>query len=223
MFQFPGFALCGLCIQPQSTCITGLFCATASLPERIARTAFRSHKITLCQVGCPIRKSMDQSLFTAPHGLSQCTTSFIASCCQGIHQTPFSRLIRPGKSRNGMHVRHRCAHCARQPSHPPSPGIGSSTFPMRPGWFTRGAYLVSVLDLDRQAPRRTGRGSLRRLPTDAPSRGDTSAMTDVFSQRCQNVRNRTIRSTTRVRPMIGFGGQAEGRRMGWWSLSGSNR
>ena len=41
-------------------------------------------------------------------------------------------------------------------------------------------------------------------PADAPSRGDTSAMTDVFSQRCQNVRNRTIRSTARVLPMIGF-------------------
>ena len=55
---------------------------------------------TTNQVGYPIRRSMDQSLFTAPHGLSQCTTSFIASCCQGIHQTPLSRLIRPGKSRN---------------------------------------------------------------------------------------------------------------------------
>jgi hypothetical protein len=37
---------------------------------------------------------MDQSPFAAPHGLSQRTASFIASCCQGIHQTPFSRLIR---------------------------------------------------------------------------------------------------------------------------------
>ena len=36
---------------------------------------------------------MDQSLFSAPHGLSQSITSFIASYCQGIHQTPFSRLI----------------------------------------------------------------------------------------------------------------------------------
>ena len=45
------------------------------------------------QVGFPIRKSMDQSLFSAPHGLSQSITSFIASYCQGIHQTPLSRLI----------------------------------------------------------------------------------------------------------------------------------
>ena len=49
--------------------------------------------ITNCQVGCPIRKFMDQSLFSAPHDLSQSITSFIASYCQGIHQTPFSRLI----------------------------------------------------------------------------------------------------------------------------------
>ena len=45
------------------------------------------------QVGFPIRRSMDQSLFPAPHGLTQGITSFIASCCLGIHQTPFSRLI----------------------------------------------------------------------------------------------------------------------------------
>jgi hypothetical protein len=36
---------------------------------------------------------MYQSLFSAPHSLSQSITSFIASYCQGIHQTPFSRLI----------------------------------------------------------------------------------------------------------------------------------
>ena len=50
------------------------------------------------QVGCPIRKFMDQSLFSAPHDLSQSITSFIASYCQGIHQTPFSRLIWSRKS-----------------------------------------------------------------------------------------------------------------------------
>ena len=42
---------------------------------------------------------MDQSLFSAPHGLSQSITSFIASYCQGIHQTPFSRLIWSRKSK----------------------------------------------------------------------------------------------------------------------------
>jgi len=45
--------------------------------------------------GFPIRISADQSLFAAPHGFSQRTTSFIASRCQGIHQTPLRRLIDP--------------------------------------------------------------------------------------------------------------------------------
>ena len=44
-------------------------------------------------VGFPIRKSMDQSSFAAPHGLSQRTTSFIACVRQGIHQMPFCHLI----------------------------------------------------------------------------------------------------------------------------------
>lgn len=44
-------------------------------------------------VGCPIRKSPDQSLLAAPRSLSQRATSFIASQCQGIHQMPFRRLI----------------------------------------------------------------------------------------------------------------------------------
>ena len=51
-----------------------------------------------CQVGFPIRKSPDQSLFAAPRRLSQRTTSFIASYRLGIHQTPFSRLIRDSES-----------------------------------------------------------------------------------------------------------------------------
>ena len=44
-------------------------------------------------MGFPIRKSMDQSLFAAPHGLSQRTTSFIASQRQGIHRIPLRHLI----------------------------------------------------------------------------------------------------------------------------------
>src|SRR4029077_9400400 len=37
----------------------------------------------LSKVGFPIRKSVDQSFFAAPHGLSQRSTSFIASQRQG--------------------------------------------------------------------------------------------------------------------------------------------
>jgi hypothetical protein len=45
------------------------------------------------EVGFPIRKFSDQSLFAAPQDLSQRTTSFIASQRQGIHQIPFRHLI----------------------------------------------------------------------------------------------------------------------------------
>ena len=44
-------------------------------------------------MGFPIRKSLDQSLFAAPQGLSQRITSFIACACQGIHRTPLRHLI----------------------------------------------------------------------------------------------------------------------------------
>jgi hypothetical protein len=39
------------------------------------------------QLGFPIRKSTDHSLFAAPRGLSQLITSFIACSCQGIRHT----------------------------------------------------------------------------------------------------------------------------------------
>ena len=38
-------------------------------------------------LGCPIRKSTDQSLLTAPRSLSQSSTSFIASYSLGIHHS----------------------------------------------------------------------------------------------------------------------------------------
>ena len=79
MFQFPGFALITLCIQVKSTWLCSLLIAKLT--------------ITNIQVGSPIRKSWDQRLFSPPPSLSQSITSFIASYCQGIHQTPFSRLI----------------------------------------------------------------------------------------------------------------------------------
>ena len=44
-------------------------------------------------MGFPIRRSSDQSSFAAPQGLSQRTTSFIASQRQGIHQMLLRHLI----------------------------------------------------------------------------------------------------------------------------------
>jgi hypothetical protein len=46
----------------------------------------------LARVGCPIRRSPGQSLFAAHRRLSQLTTSFIDSWCQGIHRTPLVAL-----------------------------------------------------------------------------------------------------------------------------------
>ena len=62
----------------------------------------------LSKVGFPIRKSVDQSFFAAPHGLSQRTTSFIASQRQGIHQMLLRHLITLT-----IHVR-SAAHTNRQ-------------------------------------------------------------------------------------------------------------
>jgi hypothetical protein len=59
-------------------------------PHPLPDTKFR---IPLSKVGFPIRKSADQSFFAAPRGLSQRSTSFIASQRQGIHQMPLRHLI----------------------------------------------------------------------------------------------------------------------------------
>ncbi len=81
-------------------------------------------KITKSQVGCPIRKSRGRSLFSAHPRLSQSITSFIASYCQGIHQTPLSRLIRS---------RRRLAPPTARPTFCNRPDLGSKhTFPASP-------------------------------------------------------------------------------------------
>ena len=53
----------------------------------------RNSELQRSKVGFPIRKSADQRLFAPPHGLSQRTTSFIASQRQGIHRIPLRHLI----------------------------------------------------------------------------------------------------------------------------------
>ena len=91
---------------------------------------------------------MDQSLFPAPHGLSQGIASFIASCCQGIHQTPLSRLIRSG---------------GRQAASLLAPFPDRKHIKTRiPGWFVRGHF--GQLYLTWTTP--------FRLAAGIPSRGD---------------------------------------------------
>jgi hypothetical protein len=64
--------------------------------DRRPRTnLFRRPSSVFChpKVGFPIRRSTDQSFLAAPRGLSQRSTSFIASQRQGIHQMPLRHLI----------------------------------------------------------------------------------------------------------------------------------
>ena len=81
-------------------------------------------RVTL-RSGFPIRKSTDQSLLAAPHGLSQRVTSFIASQRQGIHQMPLETLdqtVRKGKCRRyeyqAFTTRRSYKHILQDCSHP---------------------------------------------------------------------------------------------------------
>jgi hypothetical protein len=68
-------------------------CAVLGLVPSTSCLAALGLGIPLSKVGFPIRKSADQSFFAAPHGLSQRSTSFIASQRQGIHRMPLRHLI----------------------------------------------------------------------------------------------------------------------------------
>jgi hypothetical protein len=111
MFQFPGFAFILLFYSENKYLLlisvgpkTALFAsrrkeparrtqrlkACAASPSRCERASSEQQR---SKVGFPIRRFTDQSLFAAPHDLSQRTTSFIASQRQGIHQIPLRHLI----------------------------------------------------------------------------------------------------------------------------------
>jgi hypothetical protein len=92
MFQFPRFAFVSYVFRHK---YLHLISANPRLAPHSPFRAFRvrDSKLQRSKVGFPIRKSADQSLFAAPHGLSQRTTSFIASQRQGIHRTPLRHLI----------------------------------------------------------------------------------------------------------------------------------
>ena len=109
MFQFPGFALIPLfefenkylpliSVGPKTAplVLSGndrpVFSPDRPVQPRLAPKRASSEQ-QRSKVGFPIRKFTDQSLFAAPHDLSQRTTSFIASQRQGIHQIPLRHLI----------------------------------------------------------------------------------------------------------------------------------
>ena len=87
MFQFPGFAFVPYVFRNK------YFNQPKPMPTpSIHSDRGRSHRRKL-EVGFPIRKYSDQSLFAAPQVLSQRTTSFIASQRQGIHRILLRHLI----------------------------------------------------------------------------------------------------------------------------------
>src|SRR5262249_36984392 len=86
-------------------------------------------------VGCPIRKSSDQSLLTTPRGLSQRATSFIACIRQGIHQTPFSQSLETSSSR--PRPRTRILRLFRRYSRPASRLTQKSALPLHLRKYSR--------------------------------------------------------------------------------------
>ncbi len=105
MFQFPGFALNPYGFRVQYLHLTLRLATTPSL----MRSQDKGSK-----VGFPIRRSLDQSSFAAPQGISQRTTSFIASQRQGIHQMLLRHLItltidvrKPSAKRADMIIKER--------------------------------------------------------------------------------------------------------------------
>ena len=149
-----------------------------------------------CQVGSPIRISPDQSPFPAPRSFSQGITSFIASCCQGIHQTPFSRLIRPGTG--------TARGCPRVP-----PDRSAVYYPCRSP-LVRWTAAVSVLDLE-QHRLRTGLDPCRYPATAGYRRCRCFSLNDVNSS------PKAGRQATHHVACL------PGSEDLWWSLSGSNR
>lgn len=118
MFQFPAFASYPYVfrIRYLITMLGNLFGSVLTLPRSSIASLRTARRISAdglapcmgsptqaiqptkqisqaSKVGCPIRRSMDQSSFAAPHGLSQRITSFFACACQGIHQMPLRHLI----------------------------------------------------------------------------------------------------------------------------------
>ena len=84
MFQFPAFASYPYVFEGKIPYHN----AWKPKPTSLSVWIFQAFK-----VGFPIRISMDQSSFAAPHSFSQRITSFIACACQGIHQMPLRHLI----------------------------------------------------------------------------------------------------------------------------------
>ncbi len=89
MFHFPAFASNPLWIQGSDTLILQL-----KMPRTAVGSLPRRHLATpVAEGGFPHSEILGSKLVRSSPGLSQRTTSFIASQRQGIHQMPFFHLI----------------------------------------------------------------------------------------------------------------------------------
>ena len=218
MFQFPGFAFGTLWIQIPNT-----FMRPDPIPPRPAGRPTRTgSERGWSKVGFPIRKSMDQSPFAAPHGLSQRTTSFIASQRQGIHRTPFRHLI--------ALVIHAHAQAPRPKGFPREPQATTTR--------TQRTYQKDQLLAERiHDPARSGAGwpaGHAKLITSQAS-GCVPLFTMSHDQPIPSIGNRKpigppqapgAPKEARARPTklsTGRTGSPSGRSRPWWSQTGSNR
>ena len=160
-----------------------------------------------CQVGFPIRTSRDRRVLSPPPGLSQSATSFIASCCQGIHQTPLSRLIRSRRRRALLRAAGSTAtrSCSGRKSTRPD-GFRHRRRPA-------GRLSVSVIDLERLlSSARGSRDPRPRRPPHSANARQRLVFCSLHDVKLPRSSDRTGRTTARlVLPMrskglVGRGG-----------------
>ncbi len=175
-------------------------------------------------------------MLSPPPGLSQSAASFIASCRQGIHRTPFSRLIRSGGRRALSRGRSRAPpafpRSGRKSVGPRPPGSrlrGRRRRSRRPPRGAQGDLPVSVFLTWKDCRRR---GTQRIPPAPAPLGGRPTASRVLLSERCHRpdvaVRAVSARLISRSdgprRPRTPWAvGSPPHAGRGWWSLPGSNR
>ena len=163
-------------------------------------------------LGCPIRKSTDQSLFAAPRDLSQRTTSFIASQRQGIHRMPLRHLIVLIFDAHPL-----ACPCSERKSRTTFAEHGAGTYSRRPvrdgegrDGFERPVTRHQSYSKDQLASHvvrwRRGHASAGRVPRVAPRSRPVLRQTEqLASSRCQTarpnpeVRNEFLVSSGRVR------------------------
>ena len=164
-------------------------------------------QLQISKVGFPIRKFTDQSLFAAPHDLSQRTTSFIASQRQGIHRIPLRHLI---ALITNAHRSAATTHPTGECKHPPA---------------VRGIVKASISSKDQFCFKHIRELCGQAKPTTemlAEPRGwkPHNPLTEcVSSLRCQTERDaRGAPAQLVFRRTAGPGDDAV-----WWSQTGSNR